>query len=136
MALLKEEYAELQREAETRAREPTTSPEEIARMLSAAEAKHEAKATEMKRNIAVLEKERHESEADWSKKLREKVKELEDLKRLLGSANRSRETEENIIATLKDEIRKIQEANTKLQEEVAEVPVLRDQVIELEVSLV
>ncbi|KAF9531988.1 hypothetical protein CPB83DRAFT_785848, partial [Crepidotus variabilis] len=134
LALLREEYTELQREADTRSREPTTSPDEVARMISAAEAKYEVKIVEMKRNMAVLEKERSDSESDWSKKLKEKVKELEDLKRLLGSATKSRETEENTIAGIKEELEKTKEANKKLQRDVAELPMLRGQIDDLERS--
>ena len=133
LALLKEEYAELLRESESRSREPTTSPDEIARMVSAAEAKYESRISEMKRNISVLEKERSESEADWSRKLKEKVKELDDIKRILGSAARTRENEENMVANLKEELAKAQEANKALQRETAELPILREQLLELEV---
>ena len=130
---MKEEYAELLRESESRSREPTTSPDEIARMVSAAEAKYESRISEMKRNISVLEKERSESEADWSRKLKEKVKELDDIKRILGSAARTRENEENMVANLKEELAKAQEANKALQRETAELPILRAQLLELEV---
>lgn len=130
---MKEEYAELLRESESRSREPTTSPDEIARMVSAAEAKYESRISEMKRNISVLEKERSESEADWSRKLKEKVKELDDIKRILGSAARTRENEENMVANLKEELAKAQEANKALQRETAELPILREQLLELEV---
>ena len=131
--MLKEEYAELLRESESRSREPTTSPDEIARMVSAAEAKYESRISEMKRNISVLEKERSESEADWSRKLKEKVKELDDIKRILGSAARTRENEENMVANLREELAKAQEANKALQRETAELPILREQLLELEV---
>ena len=131
--MLKEEYAELLRESESRSREPTTSPDEIARMVSAAEAKYESRISEMKRNISVLEKERSESEADWSRKLKEKVKELDDIKRILGSAARTRENEENMVSNLKEELAKAKEANKALQRETAELPILREQLLELEV---
>jgi len=135
LALVKEEYAELQREAETQSREPTVSSEEIARMVSATEVKYEARLAEMKRNVSVLEKERHESEVDWSKKLKEKVRELEDLKRVLGSATRMRESEDNLVANLKTELDAAQEANSSLRREVAELTLLKGQIEELEASL-
>lgn len=135
LALVREEYAELQREAETRSREPTLSTEEIARMVSTTEAKYEARLAEMKRNITVLEKERHESEVDWSRKLKEKVQELEDLKRMLGSATRMRESEENMVASLKTELETAQETNSSLQQEVARLTLLKGQIDELEASI-
>ncbi|PPQ64426.1 hypothetical protein CVT26_002133 [Gymnopilus dilepis] len=134
LALLKEEYAELMREQETRSREPVVSADEIARMVSATEAKYEAKLAETKRSIAVLEKERYEAEADWSRKLKEKVKELEDLKRMLGSANRTREAEENVVNNLKAELAQAQESVKNLERQVAELPSLREQIEELQRS--
>ncbi len=135
LGLLKEEYTELQREAESRSREPATSADEISQMVSAVEVKYEAKIAEMKRNISVLEKERHESEADWSRKLKEKVRELEDLKRLLGSATRMRESEENMVANLKIELERAQEVNKVLQRDVLELPILREQTQEIQVRI-
>jgi hypothetical protein len=49
---------------------PATSPEDVARLLSAAEAKHASKIADLKKNLAAVEKERNEGEADWSLKLR------------------------------------------------------------------
>ena len=105
----------------------------MARMVSTVEAKYEARLTEMKRNISVLEKERHDSETDWSKKLKEKVKELEDLKRLLGSATSLRENEETMVASLKAELGTVQKTNLTLQREVEELPVLKERIQELQV---
>lgn len=135
LGLLKEEYAELQREAESRSREPTTSAEEISQIMSAIEVKYEAKIAEMKRNISVLEKERHESEADWSRKLKDKVRELEDLKSLLGSATRMRESEESMLANLKLELERTQELNEVLKRDVLELPILREQTQEMQVCM-
>jgi chromosome segregation ATPase len=134
LALVREEYAELQREAESRSREPTVSAEEIARMVSTTEAKYEARLTEMKRKVSVLEKERHESEADWSRKLKEKVGELDDLKSMLGSATRMRESEENTVASLKTGLESALDTNKSLRREIAELTLLKGQIEELQVS--
>ncbi|KAF8973986.1 hypothetical protein BDZ97DRAFT_1777816 [Flammula alnicola] len=123
VALLKEECAELLRE------------HEIARMVSATEAKYEAKLAEVKRNLAILEKERYESEADWSRKLKEKVRDLEDLKRVLGSATKTREADENVVANLKSELEQAQQTAKSLERQVSELPLLREQVHELQKSL-
>jgi chromosome segregation ATPase len=134
LALVREEYAELQREMESRSREPAVSAEEIARAVSATEVKYEARLAEMKRNILVLEKERHESEVDWSRKLKEKLRELEDLKRMLGSATRMQESEETMVADLKAELEAGRETNNALRREVAELALLKGQIDELEAS--
>jgi chromosome segregation ATPase len=133
VALLKEECAELLREQESRSRDPVTSADDVARMVSATETKYEAKLSEMKRNLAILEKERHESEADWSRKLKEKVKELDDLKRVLGSAAKTREADENIVANLKSELVQAQETANTLERQISELPLLREQLNELDV---
>lgn len=134
IALLREECAELAREQENRVRDPVTSADEVARMVSATEAKYEAKLVELKRNLVVMEKERYESEADWSRKLKEKVKDLEDLKRVLGSATKTRENDENFVAELKAQLSETQDTIRTLQRQNSELPLLRDQIQELEVS--
>lgn len=132
--MVREEYSEFQRETESRSREPTLSAEEIARVVSAVEVKYEVKLAEIKRNILVLEQERHESEVDWSRKLTEKVRELEDLKKMLGSATRMRESEEKMVANLKTELEAAQEMNKGLRREVAGLTLLKGQIEELEAS--
>ncbi|KAF8807465.1 hypothetical protein BYT27DRAFT_7165127 [Phlegmacium glaucopus] len=134
IALLREECAELAREQENRARDPVHSADELARMVSATEVKYEAKFVELKRNITVMEKERYESEADWSRKLKEKVKDLEDLKRVLGSATKTRENDENFVAELKAQISEAQDTIRTLQRQNSELPLLHDQIQELEKS--
>lgn len=133
VALLKEECSELLREHETRSRDPGPSAEDVARMVSATEAKYESKLAELKRNLGIMEKERHESESDWSRKLKEKVKELEDLKRILGSAAKTREADENVVANLKAELAQAQQTAKTLERQLSDLPLLRDQVNELEV---
>lgn len=131
LALLREECAELARE---RVRDPINSADEIARMVSVTEGKYEAKLAELRRNLAITEKERYESEVDWSRKLKEKVKDLEDLKRVLGSATKTRENDENFVAELKAELSEAQDTIRTLQRQNSELPLLRDQIQELEVS--
>ena len=131
LALLREECAELARE---RVRDPINSADEIARMVSVTEGKYEAKLAELKRNLAITEKERYESEVDWSRKLKEKVKDLEDLKRVLGSATKTRENDENFVAELKTQVSEAQDTIRTLQQQNSELPLLRDKIQELEVS--
>lgn len=134
IALLREECAELVREQENRVRDSVHSVDDIARMVSATEVKYEARLSELKRNLGIMEKERYESEADWSRKLKEKVKDLENLKRVLGSATKSRENDENFVAELKAQLSEAQGTIQTLQQQNSELSVLRDQIQELEVS--
>lgn len=133
LALIKEEYADYQREQESKAREPVTSASDIAHMISATESKYEVKLMEMKRSVGVLEKERSESEANWSRKLKEKVRELEELKQLLGSAAKSREQDINVGEQLKADLGRAREEVRILKEQLLDVPALHEQIQDLKV---
>ncbi|KAJ7837533.1 hypothetical protein B0H14DRAFT_2791069 [Mycena olivaceomarginata] len=120
-ALLNDDITEVRREQDSRAREPTTSAEDVARLLSAAEAKYESKLADLRKNLNVVEKERNESEAQWSRKLREKVRENDELKQVLGSATKNRELDEGVVEKLKDQIKLLQEEVRLHQVEAAEL---------------
>ncbi|KAJ6604727.1 hypothetical protein DFH09DRAFT_1257444 [Mycena vulgaris] len=109
------------REQDSRSREPTSSAEDVARLLSAAEAKYESKLADLKKNLSVVEKERNESEAQWSRKLRDKVRENDDLKQVLGSATKSRELDEEVVVKLKDKIKHLEEEVRLREVEAAEL---------------
>lgn len=136
LILLREEYAELQREQEAtaRQRDPVTPAGDVAQLISAVEAKCEVKISELKRNLITLEKERNEAEGDWSRRLREKGKELDELKRVLGSATKTREADEGVASELRAEVSHAKEAARVLRQQVSELPFLQDQVSELKVS--
>jgi chromosome segregation ATPase len=136
LVLLREEYAELQREQEAtaRQRDPVTPAGDVAHLISAVEAKCEVKISELKRNLITLEKERNEAEGDWSRKLREKGKELDELKGVLGSATKTREADEGVASELRAEVSHAKEVARVLRQQVSELPLLQDQVSELKVS--
>ncbi|KAF5355875.1 hypothetical protein D9756_003815 [Leucocoprinus leucothites] len=119
--LLKEDLNEMQREQELRAREPTTSAENIAHLLASTESKHEAKFAELKRINATLERERNESEAEWSRKLKERGAEVEELKRLLGNSAKSQEREEETVVELKVELQRKHEEIKDLENQLADL---------------
>lgn len=104
ITLLKENMNELQREQDLRSREPGTSAESIAHLLAASEAKYEAKVADLRRVNAALEKERNDSEAEWSRKLNDRGADIEELKRLLGSSAKNQKEEEEVVADLKTEL--------------------------------
>ncbi|KZS93087.1 hypothetical protein SISNIDRAFT_100481 [Sistotremastrum niveocremeum HHB9708] len=99
-----------------------TSAEEVTRLLLETEGKYEAKLSELRQRIRSLEKERAESEEEWSRNLSEKTKELDRLRRDLGA--KAKETNENAergkthearIAELEGTIRQLQQ-DAKVQE--------------------
>jgi chromosome segregation ATPase len=104
ITLLKENMNELQREQDLRSREPGTSAENIAHLLAASEAKYEVKVADLKRVNAALEKERNDSEAEWSRKLKDRGADIEELKRLLGSSAKNQQQEEEVVVELKTEL--------------------------------
>lgn len=136
MAMLKEEFVELQREQDHRLREPVSSAGELAHFISTTEAKYESKLNEMKRNVSSIERERNENEAEWSRKLREKVKEVDELKRVLGSAAKTREEGEETVIGLVAEIKRATDEANSLRRQVSELPRLLSRITELEVRFV
>ncbi|KAF5390176.1 hypothetical protein D9757_002861 [Collybiopsis confluens] len=106
--LLNEQLSEARREHDSDRKNSTTS-EETTRLLASTEAKYEAKLAELKMVLNHAEKERNESDAEWSRKLREKNKENERLNRLLGTATKSRAMDEGVVEVLKHEISRLQE---------------------------
>ncbi len=136
VSFLNEELLDVQRGRADLPREPGVSSEEVARLLVASEAKYEAKVMELQRGIAIIEKERNDTEAEWSRKLREKVKETEELKRALGTTVKSKEQDEGVVNQLHQEIselrkeldtqhRQVDELHSQLnQAQVAEVSVI------------
>ena len=131
--LLKDELAEVQREQESRSREPLTSASEVARLLSAASAKYESKISDLKRNLRALEKERSDGEAEWSRKLRDKAREIDLLKKELGSATSTREHGEEAVAELKAEIDRLKEESRLLSDQLSQLRLSNSQVRDIEV---
>ncbi|KAH0838360.1 mediator complex subunit Med5-domain-containing protein [Lanmaoa asiatica] len=108
ITLLNDEIGELRGEHEMRSQIPGASTEEISQLVSSIEIKYEGKLSELKRTLTTAEKERTEAEANWSRKLAEKTKETEELKRMLQSTVQLRERDEDVTGTLKAEIEKLQ----------------------------
>ncbi|KAJ3844876.1 hypothetical protein F5878DRAFT_21405 [Lentinula raphanica] len=133
IAILTEELSEARREhdlpSSNFSKDSTlTSSEDTARLLTSVEVKYEAKLTELKRVLNNMEKERNESDAEWSRKLREKNKELERLGSLLGTATQSKAQDDGVVENLKLEITTLQQQITAGRTEVSE---LRTQIAQL-----
>ncbi|PBK77281.1 hypothetical protein ARMSODRAFT_992371 [Armillaria solidipes] len=131
VSFLNEELLDAQRGRADLPREPGVSSEEVARLLVASEAKYEAKVMELQRGIAIIEKERNDTEAEWSRKLREKVKETEELKRALGATVKSKEQDEGVVNQLHQEI---SELRKELETQRRQVDELRSQLNQAQVA--
>lgn len=84
-SLLTDELDELRNGSRLSTHSPTPSPE-VARLLSEAEGKFEARLSEMRAKIRAMEKERNEAEDDWNKTLADRSKEIEKLRFSLRQA--------------------------------------------------
>lgn len=107
LTLLTEEISDLRGEQETRPPGPGAPQEDVSQLISTMEAKYEARLAEIKRNLILAEKERTESEADWSRKLCDKGREVDELKMILQSSAKLREEKESTTGVLKSEIEKL-----------------------------
>lgn len=109
--------------------------EDISQLISTMEAKYEAKLAEIKRNLAFVEKERTESEADWSRKLCEKSRETDELRMILQSSAKMREEKESTIGLLKSEIEKLTAEVQNHQRQALELQLQVDRMNDAEVWL-
>lgn len=133
IAAMTEDLIETRREQANNARIPTTSAEDIARLLSATEAKHESKIAELRRSLAAVEKERNDGEADWSRKLREKTRETDELKRSLQSSARMQSEKKGIVESLKGEINQLREDVISYQRLMSSLQLQVDNIKDIEV---
>ncbi|KAH7931049.1 hypothetical protein BV22DRAFT_1101415 [Leucogyrophana mollusca] len=128
VAVLTDEISDLRREQDMRSQGPAASTEGLPQLLLETEAKYEAKLAELRRDLAVVEKGRTESEADWSRKLLDKARETDELKRVLQSSAKTREEGEGAVNALKAEISRLkaegqtyQRRNTEMQAQLEQM---------------
>ena len=127
VALLDGELNDAQREANP-ANGTGMSTEEVARLISAAEAKYEARLAELRGQLEVIEKERNDADAEWDSKVAAKALEVEELKKVIGKNQKSEVDHEAVeeklreeIATLKEGVRGYQRQQTEFQRQVERI---------------
>jgi chromosome segregation ATPase len=89
LGLVNEELAEARRLQDSTLQGPATSAEDFANLHAMAEAKYELKIADFKRQLAIIERERSEGEVEWSRKVRDKAREVERLQSLLDCFTRT-----------------------------------------------
>lgn len=136
IAVLNEEVNDTRRQQTDSPRVPTASAEDVARLLSSSEVKYESKLAELRKNLAAVEKERNEGEADWSRKLREKSRETDELRRVLQSSSQTRDESEEVLGGLKAEIEQLRAEITGYQRQISALQMQVDEVKETEVSVI
>ena len=127
VTLLEGELTDAQREANP-ANGTGMSAEEVARLISAAEAKYEARLAELRGQLETIEKERNEADAEWSSKVAAKVLEVEELKKVVGKSQKSEvdhrvieeQSREEILA-LKEEVRGYQRQQIEFQRQAERI---------------
>lgn len=99
--------------------------EEVARLISAAEGKYEARLAELRGQLEIIERERNEADAEWSSKFAAKTLEAEELKKVIGKNQKSEVDHEAVqerlrgdIAALKEEVKVYQRQQTEFQRQV------------------
>lgn len=133
VALLTDEVSEAQKTQFVQTHDSTPTAE-VTQLLSAAEAKYEARVSDLRRQLAAVERERDETEADLNKKLGKKSKEVEQLKSIVGLSAKAREEEEEAVANLKKEIDGLRDASIAYERLVAELQSQAGRATEIEVS--
>ncbi|KAK2461858.1 hypothetical protein APHAL10511_006321 [Amanita phalloides] len=121
IALLTYDLQEAQREHESRSHQVTTSPEEVARLLSSMELKYEAKIAEIKIQLRQVETERNDRESDWSRKVRDRAKEVDDLRNLLEKSARTWDDHEKLVGDLRAEKDQLQEEARLSQQQITDL---------------
>ncbi|TFY70356.1 hypothetical protein EVG20_g2639 [Dentipellis fragilis] len=132
LALMTEELSDLRREHESKAQGPVTSAEEVARLLSAAETRYEAKIADLRRTVATLESEQSVIEAEWSRKLAEKNKEMESMKSIVDSSMVTQQDKESTAQELRAEIDRLREESHSYLEQISKLEARALKVTELE----
>lgn len=117
VALLHEELNDAHQEQRAVVSDPSTSPEEVAKLL-AAESRLEAKLSLLKQNLAAMEAERVEVEAEWRGKVEAKVQEAQKWKAMVDSASRVRQDDDDRTQELQAEVEKLQSATRAYDHEV------------------
>jgi asparagine synthetase B (glutamine-hydrolysing) len=136
IALLTEELVDARREQQARPSTSSTSADDAARILALTEAKYEAKLTELRNRVQAAEKERNDGEVGWSRRLDEKVRELDELKRKVDVSTKTKESHEEVIAQARQETERVQEELQAQMARMAELRLAAEQAAESEVWIV
>lgn len=135
VAILTEQLADARRDQDAYPRAPSTSHEDATSKLAAAEARYEKHLSELRKSIAAIEKERNDSEADWSRKLLAKTGENEQLHREIESSAQDHSTREETVRHLQMDITRLQNELKALQEQMVQAQRRADNIVNIEVSL-
>jgi predicted nucleic acid-binding Zn-ribbon protein len=134
IALLTDELAETRREQHVRSSSTSHSADDAARFLALTEAKYEAKLTEMRNRVQAAERERNDGEAAWIRKLDEKTREVDTLRRQIDASAHVGDRQEAALSQIREENERLQKELLVQQKEMADLRLVVDQAAETEVS--
>lgn len=136
VALLNEELIDARREQENRVREPSPDAADAARVLALTEARYESRLAELRKQLAAVERERNEDETDWSRKLEQKAREIDELRRVLDSSADTRAAREEVLENLRRESEGYREEVRRHQEQILQMQRQAEKAHDAEVSVI
>jgi chromosome segregation ATPase len=121
IAQLNEELSDFRQEQHSRVSDPSTSPEEVAKLLATAESRHEAKLTALKQRLASVEAERVEVEAEWRRKVEAKQQEAQRWKSMVDTASQNRQEDDDHTLELQKEVERLRLATHTHEYDVSQL---------------
>lgn len=138
VALLTEELVDARSERDdhsSMSNDQTQTPSgEVARLLSAAEAKYETKIADMRKRLELMEAERIEAETEWNRRWSERAREVEALQHAVGSSTKTKDERGEAMSALTGEVVALKSAEAVYKEKVIAFQRRLDGFKELEVS--
>ncbi|KAI0257559.1 hypothetical protein BJV78DRAFT_1349405 [Lactifluus subvellereus] len=121
ITLLNEELGDARQDQHVGVSDPSTSPEEVAKLLAAAESRHEAKLAVLRQELAAMEAERVEVETEWRRKVEAKVQEAQKWKAMVDTTSQSRQDDDDRTQELQVEVERLQLAARAHNHEVSQL---------------
>lgn len=121
IAQLNEELSDSRQEQRFGVSDPSTSPEEVAKLLAAAESRHEAKLTVLKQRLASMEDERVEVEAEWRRKVEAKLQEAQKWKSMVDAASQNQQDDDGRTQGLQVEVERLRLATRTHEYDVSQL---------------
>lgn len=107
IAQLNEELSDFRQGEHFGVSDPSTSPEEVAKLLATAESRHEAKLSALKQRLASMEAERLEVDAEWRRKVEAKQQEAQRWKSMVDTASQNRQEDDDHTQELQKEVERL-----------------------------
>ena len=121
IAQLNEELSDFRQGEHFGVSDPSTSPEEVAKLLATAESRHEAKLSALKQRLASMEAERLEVDAEWRRKVEAKQQEAQRWKSMVDTASQNRQEDDDHTQELQNEVERLRLATRTHEFDVSQL---------------